>query len=297
MALVVDWENHEIDRYDTETGAYLGSFGKHYLSEPYSIAIDQANGVSYVFDHSGDRVSAFNYNTGAFMSISVSIGPKYFLSYLSNGQLLASDYGNVNTVRITPNGTVLQSITTNGIYLEGHGQTSDGNLWFLNGNNGGTDSLHSGTVGSSSITLRHSGNYGGTPSYLSARGNQIAFADFNFSTSKLITSVTTNGVSVTTFNQHTLTLPNQQYAAGTAIGHGGTVYVATTTGATSSLHRWVPGNPFATSIPLSQTTYALSMALVVAPEPGTIIGLASGMVAVVCANRRRATGRRGDLHS
>jgi DNA-binding beta-propeller fold protein YncE len=67
LVLAADETNGIVRRYDGDTGASLGSFGKGHFISPEHIAIDAATGIAYVTDKARRSVSKFNYSTGAFL--------------------------------------------------------------------------------------------------------------------------------------------------------------------------------------------------------------------------------------
>lgn len=283
--LIGDAANAEIDRYDPVTGTYLGSFGRGYLSGPvYSMALDQANGIVYASDYNVGRIVKFNYSTGLYLgSTSLPATAGYFISRLSNGQLLRSDYGFVNTQRINPDGALVQTINTNGIYVEGHAQTGDGRIWFLNGSSGAPMQLYSTTLGSSSISLSYTSTTRPIPNSLSAYGNQLAAIDYSGETGRQLYSFTTSGAGVQSASS--IVIGGSGFTGtGTAIGHGNVVYGLVTNGGQAIVHRWIPGNNYTSAFNLTNTTNGFGMALVVAPEPGTMIALGAGLA--VLARKR-----------
>lgn len=63
LILIADSTNDVVHRYDGDTGLYLGNFGQGMLINPTGISVDHARGICYV----GDGVTgmtAFNYSTG-----------------------------------------------------------------------------------------------------------------------------------------------------------------------------------------------------------------------------------------
>lgn len=284
LALVADFWGKKIDRYDPVSGAYLGSFGGNFLVNPSDVSVDQTNGLAYVADQGDSRMSVFNYSTGELVRTYVTAG-SYFVTNLSNGDHLVGSYGPNDTRRYNAAGTLLQTIVTNGIYVEGHAQTADGSVWYLNG--GGTKSLHRGTVGSATISgsLWNLVGTASLPAFLSSQGSQLAAMDYNSGTSHRLFSWQTSGASVTSESSILFATSTAEQGAGTSIGHGGAVYGMTTTGVISTMHRWLPGSSFTSRFTLSQTQYAQGMALVVAPEPGGFLAL--GLGAAVLLRRRK----------
>lgn len=67
LVLAADETNGIVRRYDGDTGAFLGSFGKGHFISPEHIALDPATSIAYVTDKARRSVSKFNYSTGAFL--------------------------------------------------------------------------------------------------------------------------------------------------------------------------------------------------------------------------------------
>lgn len=287
LMLVADSGNDEVDRYDPETGTYLGSFGRGYLITPTYISINQATNTAFVGDSGLNRVVMFNYNTGAYMgSFSAPVTPN-IVRALSNGQVVVSAGGATNSVRMSTAGTVLQTINTSGFSVAGIAQTGDGTVWFLGGDSS-THTLHSSTIGSATATLRSSWSSlnGLPPGYLSGYGNQLSMIEKTSYPSHRLTSIGVSGTSITSLQHVNITESMLSPSSGTAIGHNGIVYgwiqLSLSTG---KLYRYMPGAAGATFTTLTNTTTAESMAIVVAPEPASMVGLALG--AAFLARRRR----------
>lgn len=74
LALISDSTDDVVHKFNTYTGLYQGSFGMGLLVNPIGLAIDQSVNLAYVLD-AGNSVVKFNYNTGAFAgSFSVTAG-------------------------------------------------------------------------------------------------------------------------------------------------------------------------------------------------------------------------------
>lgn len=68
LVLAADETNGIVRRYDGDTGASLGSFGKGHFISPDHIAIDSTNNTAWVSDKARRSISQFNYSTGAFLN-------------------------------------------------------------------------------------------------------------------------------------------------------------------------------------------------------------------------------------
>lgn len=105
LMLVGDVTDREIDRYDPVTGTYLGSFGKGFLSSVTDVKVDSSTGRAYVADYSAGRIKTFDYSTGLYLGSFTASTGAYFVSQLSNGNLVASGYGNTVPTQYTTAGT------------------------------------------------------------------------------------------------------------------------------------------------------------------------------------------------
>lgn len=287
LALVADYAGKKIDRYDPESGTYLGSFGNGLLAGPTDVAIDQANGVAYVADQVTRRVYSFNYHTGRYLSSFAASGALYYVTRLSNGELLHSGVGSANTYRTTTSGTLLQTINTSGIYVEGHAQAQDGTLWFL-GSLNGFPTLYSGAVGSSTVTSAVSSFSGNLDAHLTVHGNQAVFQSY---TNNLVHffSANVNGTTATNLVDYRQT-GNNLSGRGTAFGHNGLAYMLASdnTALNHRLYKWIPGATNPQYLTLTNTASAEGMAVVVAPEPASMIALGAGALALIRRRRRNA---------
>lgn len=87
-----------IERYDPYTGAYLGSFGTGYVTDPTGITIvGQDAYVSNPFTYGGtsfSRIDKFNFSTGAYDGSIFSSSPYNIYGLATYGTyVLASDFG------------------------------------------------------------------------------------------------------------------------------------------------------------------------------------------------------------
>jgi hypothetical protein len=63
LILAANISDNKIDRYDGDTGAYLGSFGSS-SSTNWAVVADQPRNLVYMTVNNGSRVNKYNYNTG-----------------------------------------------------------------------------------------------------------------------------------------------------------------------------------------------------------------------------------------
>jgi len=94
LMLVSDPVEGVIHRLDPVSGAYLGSFGKGFITDVRSVAVNPANGLAYVYDALQNKVLSFEYSSGLYRSSFSTAGLVTFttsygyLSLASNGNLL-----------------------------------------------------------------------------------------------------------------------------------------------------------------------------------------------------------------
>jgi len=98
LILAVDAANDRIDRIDGTTGASLGSFGTGFFTDPSAVVANPATGRAYVYDAFREEISVFNYSTGVFLqSVSTvpyrtGAGPYGTLSLGKNNEVLFANY-------------------------------------------------------------------------------------------------------------------------------------------------------------------------------------------------------------
>ena len=90
LMMVADYQGKDIDRYDANTGIYLGSFGFGRIGLPMDIDVDPSTGLAYVGDGWSQSVKVFNFNTGEFIK-TIPVGYTPLVTVLNNGNILESD--------------------------------------------------------------------------------------------------------------------------------------------------------------------------------------------------------------
>ncbi|MBN8691321.1 MAG: PEP-CTERM sorting domain-containing protein [Armatimonadetes bacterium] len=287
LALVADNVGRCIHRYDLDSGVYLGKFGQFALGSAYTMGLDQTRNKLYVGESS--TIKAFNYNTGEYlysMNGITSVG----LGVFSNGDLLTSTGGSVSRINSTTGATInTYNLSAGGLQGTVAGIAVDENDRVY---------ISDAVVGSTSNNARID-VFGGTGTYIlssavytqrlnnsyqqmTARGGKLAIGSdtlgghyqFNYTNSTMVYGLT--GFSYGGMTQ----------SMGNGFGHGNLLYVTGMDGSGNPLLQVTDSYSMTTTIPTPQisTNGMRQMAIVVAPEPGTIAALALG---IAFLNRRR----------
>ena len=289
LLLVTDSVNNQIRRYDGSTGASLGSIGVGRMNSPTGIAIDKNSGLVYVSHFNTNSISVWNYSTGVFVNefsvaggvrgICVSNAGTIFAAcgssiqiYSTSGQSLGS-FGSATMfteVQQQPNGTIFATVRdSSGVFrmsnytasfaLAGTSAANTYATWFP---------FQSVVVGNSLLV---------------AAGDTIGPVG-------QLSIYSTASTPVLQSNKVT-----SEYARieGIANGHGNMFYItgaltSDTTKSAISPARYLNGTltVFPSFGAFSGTS--VSMASVIAPEPGPFIVLGLGVCALL---KRRASAR------
>lgn len=284
LMLVVDQETNYISRYDPVTGTFLGTFGGLQLINPQSVALIPGTSDCLVTDFSTQRIHRFNYSTGQFISAFDNpfiTATTAVLSPFSDGTFLLWSY-NANIVhRINATGTLLNSfsVPVGASTICGAGVGSSNEVFIAwNGINKIQRYAANGTVQGQSAAFASSFGTGaqmvvsGSYGYFTTSGNTVV----KFAT----------GNPAIALESVALTAGDASYRA--ARGHGDLTYFSgKNSGVTPSI--WVYDGVKKVRLgrftPIGVTT-PVSMAIVVAPEPGTLLALAGGLAWI--GRRRKA---------
>ncbi|MCE9558867.1 MAG: PEP-CTERM sorting domain-containing protein [Armatimonadetes bacterium] len=283
LVLMVDLNNHCIQRYDGESGVYLGNFGANRLSNSmFAMALDQGRNRVYVSDV--NAVRAFNYNTGEYIASITSTASN--LGVFSNGDILVSNGTNCKRIDFaTGNVVTTYDVTAGGFNGNVVACTVDenDNVFVADGTaNLSTNSCFIDRFSPSGTYIASSANYAqrftGYAQQMRAKGGQIIIGDgaasrvnyFNYTSGAPVLQPNTviNG-NVTVF--------------GVALGHSDIRYVAGTDGTNSRLLALYSNGSTQQVIatPQISASSVRQIAVVVAPEPGPMIGLGLGMFLVL----------------
>jgi hypothetical protein len=285
MALLIESGSSEIRRVDPENRVILGSFGASRLLNPRAIAVDQANNNAYVLNEYGNgfgRITVLNYNTGEYVrewSLGVSglaginsmtfrpgtglyVPLKTRVALFTTGASEIASYSGVGF-------TDIRSVSYSSGFVEVYAHNFGGQTIHYNANSLGSvngtvaTGLVPGQTGFSAVNSAQS--FGGS-------GQNLV----NFNHSGLFGSV--SGPAYTAFNS----------IQAVRAAHGDSMYVAgfTSTGGSGIMTFNQNGLQTSGMWTVPGGNGILSMATVVAPEPGTMIALSVGLAAI--ARRRKA---------
>jgi hypothetical protein len=298
LVMVADRGTKSVHRFDGTTGAYLGAFGKGYVQNPLALEINTATNTAYVLDTvdggtgttaSGVRLWAFNYNTGEYLA-SARTQFNYNFPFLTrnelNGRLFVGNDGGLTDAydqfSLSYIGASSRAFASYSSLRGGGDFDSAGNLWVGDGLN------------LRRISATNVGTSFGFTSLLCASGapvNQVAVSGsrllcagaVSYSAIQNITTLAATGNNPgvqtdTTYNQ----------INGVGFGHGDIAYVTgvASGGGAGKISRIL----FSEKLKLQDFGTGIlveprSMAVVVAPEPGTMIAIGTGLA--VLARRRK----------
>lgn len=270
LVLVVDSSSAtpSVRRYDGNSGAFLGSFGLGYFRNPDQVAVNPSTGEAFVTDFDRGSVSRFKYSTGEYMGefIAPSVGLGGAIAILPGGDLVVG--GGTTVRRYSPSGTLLASFTMPSIvYALGVDSSSRIHMVDSGGNYRRTSSAF---VLQASATLA-SQAYGS----MVIDGSTLYLPDFNNDQIGRYT-ITTSGLTPNT----SVFAGACDFPLGVAPGHAGRLYFAgrdTTLSTTAVLMRGSVQNGITDKIVSLPASDLRGIATVVAPEPLSLLALASGM--------------------
>lgn len=271
LLLAVDNTSHLVHRFDPVSGLSLGSFGSGYLSGPAKIALDTASGIAYITDYTLGAVQKWNYNTGAYLGdLTTSVTSVWGIARLNNGNIAVADGNNVRT--FNPAGTQVGSFVAGG-----YGLGTDGTNLFVGGFGGITKYSSAGTaLGGISAPSRN-------PLEIQVRGG-IAYAYGQSYGNKFGQF---NPATMTGYSEKTVsTLATFMDIEGFALSHGTYAYTAgqsINSGTPTIFARYnlATGGAVSSFGNFASGTRITGMAIVLAPEPGTLAILALGLAALV----------------
>ncbi len=276
LVLIADSANGVIHRVDGDSGLYLGSFGQGILSSPQSIAINQATSTVYVSDPI-TGMSSFNYNTGEALFSSavgavssdmcVAMDGRIYFSYNANSTTGIIRMDNLNSfgVQYASTGTLLHR----GIGVDSTGdvvvQDVTGNR-LMRYNPAITAAPEAFGTAGSFLGVSKGAASGSTFVAMKADGSMLSM------NTQTLTGVLTGFAPSVTFTSVT----------DVAFGHQNYLWGLGKTAAGTRLQRYTRINSAFSYSPLSGFNYAQintpsAIAVVIAPEPGTMLGLCAGL--------------------
>lgn len=286
-------------RYDPVNRVVLGGFGDGFINSPITdIAVDQATNRAFVLD-STNIIRSFNYNTGAFLDlISIGTSPSGPYSTLDfdavSNRLFAGvgGGGNTNLNRVvagdfSTNLGVAPFATGSFSFLAGGTVRRPGGNWVASWSSEGSSNTISVTqfngstfVASGVVTSSINANAGNRArsAIFAADGRFMGLRTFGGNTELL-----TIGTSATGFVGGITT---QQVFTGAAAnlemvnGHDELVYMLNGTTITSyhTGYNVIAGTQ---TLGFASAANIKGMAIVIAPEPGSMIALGAGVLALV----------------
>lgn len=283
LVLVLDSGQGVVHRYDGDTGVYLGNFGGGTLGTVRGITVDKASGTAFVTQDNG--YSAWDYNTGTYKFYLPLFGPTVDdISTTADGQLLFAAFSGVSPMRKASNfGTsVVTSVYSTGGFsgpavsaVEG-----TGGYWAIKASNGSMGQFNSTTtalIGS----LLNSGLMG----ISKGAGDGTNFVGLNATGAAVRATLgsTASGTGASLTNPFTSAVEFE-------FGHAGEGWGLGVNGSGTRLQRYAKNSsnwdPLGPGRTLSQVTTPVGMAVVTAPEPGTLIALGAGAAALLRRRRR-----------
>ena len=285
LVMVADRGTKSVHRFDGNTGLYLGSFGAGFLQNPMSMALDQANNRVFVADQVGAgtgagsvqvRIWSFNYNTGSYLnSFSTAftyINPQIAYQPTSNRVFVGHDGGIADSYSAA-SGSFGPGI--NWLAPQSALATAEnGDVWAANGT---IVQRFSGSTANYTMASPVSNTSGlGQRQMAISNGRILTAGGTSFSTFSTT-------LSTTAANSLTTTATSYSQLSGAAFGHGNLAYITgsktTTTGAISRIlyNERLVLSEFGGGV-LQEPR---SMVVVVAPEPGSMIALGAGLVALL----------------
>ncbi len=286
LLMAVDFGLNQVHRYDPVTGISLGSFGQGMMSGAAKIAINESTGVAYVTNLYLDSVQMWNYHTGHYLGdFANSVNDPWGIVRLNNGNIVVANGSSVRTY--STSGGLISSFGSSG-----YGLGTDGVNLFLGENFQIRKVTASGSVLGTIATPGRDNND------IQIRGNTAYSAAFvgsnrlgRFSPAGMI------GYSETTVSN----LDPVGNMEAIALSHGAIMYLpgrSTAIGNPTVFSRYhsVSNVAISTFGNLPSTSRITGMAIVLAPEPGTMTAIGLGLVGLL-RRRRRVADSKSDTNS
>ncbi len=271
-----------IKRFDPENGVYLGEFGRGFMGQITGMCLDQANGKIYVAETTGSyaAINEFDYSTGARTRVLYSASPYRIVGmFINNGELFGFDPFPTNSLLF---GYDLN--TSASFYVQSVGISNVRDAAVVNGkvrvaSAAGISSFALATP--SALTVDVSGDF----SAVSA-GRWQSFSG----TVNGTLSARTTGSIIQYGNDATFTASGTKIAIGQS--HDAVYTLYNSSAGVFNVARNGSWNPYPnysnTVVANGYLTNPVDMAIVVAPEPGSMIALGAGVLALV--RRRKSSG-------
>jgi len=274
-----------VQRIDPVTGADLGRIGESYLQYAGNVILEGNTGNILVSDFATGRILRFNYSTGLFVNSFATGSTAYALTQLADGSIVCGTNGTAAIKRFSSTGTLLNSfnvaIAYSFVTLSNGAVLSIGFDNVLRRMDFATNSF---TVEPLALTGTQAFGAAATGSTF-AQINLTDIGKVQVAQSKVLGSYT-NVASIDLLSPY----GNVMVGRGLAFGHGEVLYATardSTAGknylftwdhnaGTFAFRRELPGSP----------EMSAQMAIVVAPEPASVLVLAGGMLAVLRFRRK-----------
>ena len=302
LVMVADRGTKSVHRFDGNTGLYLGAFGSGYLQNPLSMALDQAGNRVFVADgitSDGStaptqvRVWEFNYNTGEYINSFATGNSGFTFTYLNpqiayrNDTVAVGFDGRLADMFSTATG--LFQVTTafqSGTNPDGLAFDASGKIWTPEGGTFIQSSLPGGVP--TRYTLSSSFAASSVVKQTAISGNRLMGAG-GLSWSRLDISTLNSSITnpLTTYTEPTgVTTTN-----GCGFGHGDIAYT-TGTGSIAGGSAYVSRYLYSSGTRLQSfgsgnLVDPRAMAIVVAPEPGSLLALGGALTVLMKRRRSR----------
>lgn len=277
LMMVFDRAAGKIRRFDPNTGLNLGSFGQGLDGTNYNLLLDQSSGEVVVANNYGSYAQVYNYNTGSYVSDRNFF---YGTSRASaNSGFVATAHSDPNYVITSTVGGAYQGFKfLSGASFSMMAATSNSRVYAVDSNAGKlTYWTSASAVPTGNITIPSFGNYFFVGA-MALSSTRLAFSSSTASVSSptlWFGDLDTNGVpTLRSFNL------SSRYTIATqcVFGHNDDVYVATRKAdglGYVARYNYVTGawrGEFAAG-----TSDIAGLAMVVAPEPTSMLALAGGL--------------------
>lgn len=285
LVMQLDYGSKSIKRFDGETGAFLGEFGRGRMIRPNFMTKGPNPGevvVTDVLDSTNgfSAIQVYNYNTGEFVR-QLFDASQYRLAGICRdsvtGNYVVADQLTATTYRLYMYDPTLSSVLLNSTTITAPVNIGSATLCV---------SATNGVIRVGGMSGFHVfNNISSTPSYASISGaSPTNFGNFS-STGGPYQAIFTNTNGVyTTAPALAVTLPGVTAAWGSGQGHV-MDYVSVSTSTGAQINAYNRGF-FAGSFGAGQITNGGSIVVIAAPEPGTMVALALGGAVLVRRRRR-----------
>ncbi len=290
LGLVLDGTNKDVRRFDTFTGTSYGSFGAGYLLDPQSIEIKGT--TAYVLDRNSfqGQVRKFNYNTGEYLGTlalqSFNVSTNTHIRIGSDGFIYASAGDSSCTAKFNPTtGTNLGYFCfAGGDYESGITEGSDGRIYAI-------DRINKKIGAAAKANFTSFAAFWPTasaalaitiPNQMTAFGGNLYWAEDGNDTVGIL------GESFSGFSTISVdaVLDN---VTGVAFAHNGTLYVAGTAVGSATAGKFARYDVATKTLIGTFGGFSgapKAIAILAAPEPGSLIALMGAGLALVFRRRR-----------